>query len=43
MSVVCCVLLAVAFCSVGQWSVGQWVGAFGAFEEYFEKKKQNET
>jgi hypothetical protein len=26
----------------GQWSVGQWVGAFGAFEEYFEKKKQNE-
>jgi hypothetical protein len=23
----------------GQWSVG----AFGAFEEYFEKKKQNKT
>jgi hypothetical protein len=37
--VVCCVLLAVSMFS----GSCQWVGAFGAFEEYFEKKKQNET
>ena len=54
MSVVCCVLCLVCcvLCAPRglyvQWVMsvvsGQWsVGAFGAFEEYFEKKKQNET